>query len=132
MAGPAVHPDLADNGEDDVLGRHAGRQSAPQVHGKCPGLALQQALGCEDVGDLGGSDAECQRAERPVRAGVGVPADNGLAGLGGAEFRADDVDDAALVAVHAAQLEAEFLAVAFHLQDLLVRGRLADHLEFLQ
>ena len=81
---------------------------------------------------LGGSDAECQRAQRPVSTGVGIPADNRLAGLRGAEFRSDDVDDAAFVAVHAAKLKSEIFAVALHLPDLLEGGRLADHLELLQ
>ena len=46
------------------------------------GLPLQQALRGEHVADLGGADAEGQRAEGAVGAGVAVAADDGLAGLG--------------------------------------------------
>src|SRR5256886_3838989 len=44
-------------------------------------LALQQALRREHVADLGGADAEGQRPEGAVRAGVAVAAHDGLARL---------------------------------------------------
>ena len=63
------------------------------------GSRWQQALRGQHVPDLAGADAEGQRAERAVGAGVAVAADDGHARLGEPELRADDVDDAlALVA----------------------------------
>ena len=50
-------------------------------------------LGGEDVLDLAGADAERQRAERAVRRGVAVAADDRHARLGDAQLRPDDVDD---------------------------------------
>jgi hypothetical protein len=48
------------------------------------GARLHQALRGQDVFDFAGTDAEGQRAEGAVRAGVAVAADNRLAGLGDA------------------------------------------------
>ena len=44
--------------------------------------------------DLGGADAEGERAEGAMRRGVAVAADDGHAGLGQALLGADDMDDA--------------------------------------
>src|SRR3546814_14147855 len=55
---------------------------------------LDQRLGGQDVLDLGGADAEGERAERTVRRGVAVAADDRHAGLGQPLLRPDDVDDA--------------------------------------
>ena len=55
--------------------------------------ALRQALRREHVLDLGGADAERERAERAVRGGVAVAADDRHPGLRQAELRADHVDD---------------------------------------
>ena len=65
-----------------------------------------------------GADAEGQRAERAVGGGVAVAADDGHAGLRESEFRADHVDDALPVAVHAEAANAEFGAVGFELVEL--------------
>ena len=74
---------------------------------------LHEALRREDVFDFAGADAERQRAERAVRGSVAIAADNGLAGLGDAEFRADDVDDALILAVHVEEAHAGLAAVFF-------------------
>ena len=60
------------------------------------GLLCGKALGGEHVLDFGSSDAEGERAESAVRAGVTVAAHDGHAGLGDAKLRADDVHDALL------------------------------------
>ena len=75
--------------------------------------------------DLRSADAERKRAEGPVRGGVGVAADDGLAGLGDSLFRSDDVTDALVGALVAERGNAEFLAIDVELPDL----RLGDLVE---
>jgi hypothetical protein len=58
------------------------------------GLLLDQRLGGEHVLDFRRADAVRQRAERAVRRGVAVAADDGHAGQGKALLGADDVHDA--------------------------------------
>jgi hypothetical protein len=57
------------------------------------GLALQQALGGQDVLDLARSDAKCERAERAVRRRMTVAAHDCLAGLREPTLRSNDVHD---------------------------------------
>ena len=76
-------------------------------------MALEQTLGCEYVLDFAGADAECQRAERPVGGGMAIAADHRHAGLGETKLRADHVDDALALAMHAFQGDAELFAVDF-------------------
>ena len=94
MAGAAGGADLADDGEDDVLGGDAVGQLAVDAHPHVLGLVLDQRLGGEHMLDLGGADAVRQRAEGAVGRGVAVAADDGRAGQGEALLRPDDVDDA--------------------------------------
>ena len=71
--------------------------------------------------------------EGAMRAGMAVAADDRLARLRGAEFRPDDMHDAALAVTQAQQFNAELRAVLFERADLL-RGRfngdrrIAEHL----
>ena len=108
-----------DQRENDVLGRDAGLQRAIHAHLEGLRLALQQALRGQHVLHFAGADAEGQRAERAVRGGVAVAADHGHAGLRESQFRADHVDDALPVAVHAQAADAELAAVGFQLRELL-------------
>ena len=87
------------------------------------GLALQQALRGQHVADLGGADAEGQRAEGAVGGGVAVAADDGHAGLGPAQFGRHHVHDAAVGRIPARQRDAEFAAVALEFLDLGAGGR---------
>ncbi len=89
----AAHADLCDQGQDDVLARHALAQPAVDAHLVVLRLVLQQALRRQHVADLAGADAERQRAERAVRRRVAVAADDRHARLGQPLLRADDVDD---------------------------------------
>ena len=129
----ARDPDLADQREDQVFGRHPGGQSTRDLYRKSTRLFLQQTLRREYMPDLGRADAEGEGAERTVRRGVAVAADDGLAGLRDAELRSDDVHDTAARILHAEQLDAELRAVLLQLPDLL-RGRVdgdgcaAEHL----
>ena len=97
--------------QHDVLGGDAGRQLAVDGHGHRLRPAQRQGLGGEHVLDLAGADAERERPERAVRAGVRVAADDGDAGLGEPELRTDDVDDALARVVHRVQADAELGAV---------------------
>ena len=75
-------------------------------------LELRKALRGEHVLHFAGADAEGERAERAVRGRVAVAADDRESRLRDAEFRADDVHDALVAAVHIEQIDAELFAVA--------------------
>ncbi len=92
---------------------------------ECLRLRLRQRLRRQHVLHFAGADAESQRAERAVRGGVRVAADDRHAGLGDAEFRTDDVDDALLAAVDVVEFDAEVRAV-FAQRGNLCRGDLVD------
>src|SRR5439155_18929347 len=64
------------------------------------------------------TDAEGQRAERAMGAGVAVAADNRHAGLREALLRPDHMDDALLLAAEREQWDAEVAAVALKLVEL--------------
>ncbi len=92
---------------------------------------MQETLSRQYVSHLGSSDSERECSKCAVCACVAVTADDRLAGLRRAEFRADDMHDAPIFAVKTVQLEAEFIAVLLHLAHL--RGRtFADHGEVLE
>ena len=76
--------------------------------------------------DLARADAERQRAERAVRGGVGVAADDRHARLGDAQLRPDDVDDALALGAERVQRDAELVAVGLERLDLPARQRVAD------
>ena len=88
-----VDADLADRRENHVLGGHAEAELALVADPHRARLALHQALGGEHVLDLGGADPEGERAERAVRRGVGVAADDRHARLRHAQLGTDHVDD---------------------------------------
>ena len=92
------------------------------------GLVLREGLGGHDVLDFAGADAEGQCAEGSVGGGVGVAADDGHAGLGEAEFGADDVDDALVGGLDVVEFDAEVGAVLAQGFDL-ARGDLVDDVE---
>ena len=94
VAGAAAGAEARDDGQGDVLGRHARLDGALQRHGHRLGLLLGECLGREHVFDLTGADPEGQRAEGAVGRGVRVAADDRHARLGHAEFGSDHVDDA--------------------------------------
>ena len=100
MAGAAGGADLADDGEDDVLGGDAVGQLAVDAHPHVLRLVLDQRLGGQHMLDLGRADAVRQRAEGAMRRGMAVAADDGRAGQGEALLGPDHMDDAlALVAL---------------------------------
>ena len=117
VAGAARGADLADDGEDDVLGGDVRRQLAVDRHAHVLRLDLHQRLRRQHVLDLGGADAIGQRAERAVGRGVAVAADQRHAGQRKALFRADDVADA---------LTDIELVVVFEIEQLGVLGQVRD------
>lgn len=107
----AAGADPRDDRQDQVLGGDTLGQLAVDRdrHGLRAGQG--QRLGGQHVLDLGGADAERERAEGAVRRGVRVAADHGGAGLGQTELRADDVHDALLDVAQRVQPDAEVRAV---------------------
>src|ERR1019366_5062620 len=127
-AGSAVGPDVADDGEDDVLGGDAAGQFAFDRNAEGLGLGLRQGLRREDVLDFAGADAEGECAECSVRGGVRVAADDGHARLGDAQLGTDDVHDSLVARVYIVEFNSEFGAVLAQGFDL--RGRdLVDDVE---
>ena len=109
VARPAGGADLADNRQDDVLAADPEADPAGDVDTHHLRFALPQGLGRHDVLDLGRADAEGDAAERPVRGGVRIAADQGEARQGDALFGADHMDDAVAVVGHAEMGKAHFL-----------------------
>ena len=89
----AAHADAADRAEDHVLRRDAERQLAPVEDAHRLRPDPRQALRREHVLDLGRADPERERAERAVRGGVAVAADDRHPGLRQAQLGADHVHD---------------------------------------
>ena len=128
VAGAAVGGELANQVQDQVLGRYAAAQLAvdPQLHrfGQC----LEQRLRGQHVLHFAGADPERQRAERAVRGGVAVAADDRHARLRVAQLRADHVDDPLVSVLEVVQADAELAAVFAQRIDLLPRDRVGDRL----
>ncbi len=108
----ATDTDFTNDSEDDVLRGDALGTLAVDEDVKRFGFGLHQTLRGEDVLDFAGADAEGESAKGTVSGSVGIATDDGLARLGDAEFGADDVDDALVLAVHVKEPDAEFAAVA--------------------
>ena len=128
-ADAAADAERPDDAEHQVLGGAAGRQVA--VDGDRHGLRLDlaQRLGGQHVLDLGGADAERQRAERAVGGGVAVAADDRHARLGEPELRADHVHDALVDAAERVQRDRRGSAqLRLEPRDLLRGQRVGDRL----
>ena len=82
------------------------------------GLLLRQALRGENVLHLGGSNAKSQRAERPMRAGVTVSANDRHSRLCQAQFRPNHVDDSLIRRIHIKQAHAKLFAVGLQGRNL--------------
>ena len=96
VAVAAGRADPADDCEDQVLGRDAEAEAAVDADFQRLRRPHQQRLRREHMLDLARADAEGERAERAMRGGMAVAADQGGAGQGEALLRPDDVDDALL------------------------------------
>ena len=89
-------------------------------------MLLDEALRGEHVLDLARADAERERAERAVRGGVRVAADDRHARLRDAQLRADHVHDALAVGAERVDRDAELRAVALERLDLHARELVLD------
>ena len=76
--------------------------------------------------DFARADAECQRSERAMRAGMAVAAHDRAARQRQSELGTDDVHDALAAAVEVEERHAEFDDVAPEGVDLLARQRIGD------
>ena len=126
VSGGAVGADLSDDSERQVFRGHAFGERSAYINQHGFRLALRQALRGQHVLDFRCANAECQRAECAMRAGVAVAADDGHARLGESEFGADDVHDALVGRVHVEQRDAEFLAILLQRLDLEGGNRVGD------
>ena len=124
----AVDSNFSDDGENDVLCAHPIRNSTIDVNRQCFRFALQQALGRENVPNLGRADAEGEGTECSMRTGMAVAADDCFAGLRRAEFRPYDVHDAPMRAAISIQVEPEVTTVLLHL-SYLVRRAFGNHFQ---
>jgi hypothetical protein len=79
MTGASIDTDLSNDRENNVFRRDTRRQLAVYLDGQCSRTSLQQALGCQDMADLGSADAKGQCPEGAMRARMTVAAHNGLA-----------------------------------------------------
>ena len=114
----AAGADPGDDRQDQVLGGDALGQRALDGDRHRLERLQRQRLGGQHVLDLGGADAERQRAERAVGGGVRVAADDRHARLGQAQLRADHVDDALLGAAQGVDRHAELGGVRAQCVDL--------------
>ena len=78
---------------------------------------------------LGGADTERESAERTVGGGVGVAADDGHAGHGQTQLRADHVHDALFLVAEGVDAHAKFLGVAAQGLDLGAAGQVGNGAE---
>ena len=96
----AARADLPEQRKRDILRRHISRSHAIDANSHDARPRLPQRLRREHLRNLGGSDAERQRAKRAVRRGVTIAADNSQTGKGDSKFRPRDVDDALTLIGH--------------------------------
>src|SRR5579862_2678805 len=94
MSHRPTHADLADDAQDEVLGRGARWQLATDFDLQGLRALLWQRLRRQHVLDLGSADAESQRTDRAVRRRMAVAADDDHARLRSPQLWANDVHDA--------------------------------------
>ena len=111
VAGAACGADFADDGENDVLRRHASGQFAVDRDAHILGFGLDQRLGGEHMLDFRCADAMRQGAKRAMGGGVAVAAHNRGAGKRKALLRSDDVDNALALIELVEIFDAEFTGV---------------------
>src|SRR5437867_3306134 len=128
MAGAAGGADLADDGEDDVLGGDAVLQPAVDADAHVLGLLLDQRLGGEHVLDLAGADAVGERPEGAMGGGVRVAADDGSARQREALLGTDHMYDALAAVALMVVLDAEVARVLRERLNLQRRFRIVDAL----
>ena len=114
VARAAGGADLADEMQDHVLGRDAGRALAVEGHAHALGLGLHQRLRRQHMDHLGGADAEGDGAHAAMGAGVAVAAHQQGARQGDALLRSHDMDDALAGLAEIEQFYAPALGLVAH------------------
>src|SRR5690606_13591773 len=120
VADPAFDAEHADDVKDHVLGIDTGAELAVDLDAPELGLRHRHRLRRKYVADLAGADTERDGAERPVRAGVAIPAGDGRTWLGDALFRSHHVHDALHAAGEVEERDVVLGSVAAQLPDHLV------------
>ena len=126
MAGAAGGADLADDGEDDVLGGDALGKRAVDAHPHVFRLLLDQRLGGEHMLNLARADAVGERAEGAVGRSMAVAANDGGAGQREALLGTDDMHDALAAVALVVILDAELACVLGERRDLERRFGVVD------
>ena len=112
ICGCSCGAEFADDNEDDVFCGDAGVELSGDVDAErfwfC---GCSQGLSCEDMFDFCGADSKGERGESAMGRGVAIAADDGEAGKGDPELRADDVDDALLFMAVAEERNTELFAI---------------------
>ena len=89
-------------------------------------LALPQALGRHHMRDLGRTDAECQRAQRTVRGGMGVTTHQGQTGLSQTLLRTDHMGNPLALVIEEEQRHTSLAGINFQLLDQAPMLRILD------
>ena len=118
VADPPSGAELADRAEDHVLGGDPWRARAHELDLHRLRTQLGKRLGREHVLHLGRADPESERAERAMRRGVRVAADDRHAGLGQSQLGPDHVHDALAARTRAVELDAKCVAVRLQRLEL--------------
>jgi len=98
IADAAIHAEVADDVQGDILGIDAGDELSINIDAANLGLADRHGLGREDIAHLASTDAKGDGSKGSVGRSVRVAAGNRHAGLGDALLRPDDVNDALIAA----------------------------------
>ncbi len=128
MAGRAVGFDPADDAENQILRADARAEFSIDANLKRLRTLFPQALRREHVLDFAGADSERERAERAVRRGMAVAANDRHARLREPKLRPDNVHDPLLARSDIEQTEPELRAVAPQRLDLQFRIGVGDRL----
>src|SRR5262245_16154006 len=105
---------------------YAGSQRAIDRDAHALGFALPQRLGRQHVRNLGGPDAEGQRAQRAVRRGMAVTANHDHAGLAQTLLGPNHVNDALSWVLEPEQRHAHLPRMGFEILDHGAAARLVD------
>ena len=128
VTGAARRADPADHRQRDVLRSHAPAELTLDHHLHGLGFFHQQTLRRHHMLDLGGADAERQRGERAVGAGMRIAAHHRHARQGRALLRPDHMHDALAHVVHFEFVHAKLGAIAVQRLHLQARDRVGDAL----
>ena len=128
VAETAIHPEFADDVQDDILRIHAGTEFSIHIDAADLGLVERHGLSSEDIAHLAGADAKGDRTECSMGRGVRVAAGDRGAGLGDALLGANDVDDALLAGGEVEKSDAVFRAIRAQGLDHGIREFVAEWL----